>query len=68
MWTGDVMFCHKTIARALVEARRDYFLQLKAPHKTDVAIAKTAFGQLMTLPPLATDSGEKRGVQTGRNG
>jgi hypothetical protein len=68
LWTGDAMFCHKTIARALVEARRDYFLQLKAPHKTDVAIAKTAFAQLMTLPPLATDSGEKRGVQTGRNG
>lgn len=68
LWTGDAMFCQKTIARALVEARRDYFLQLKAPHKTDVSIAQTVFAQLMTLPPLATDLGKKRGGQTGPNG
>ncbi len=68
LFTGDAMFCQKSIARAIVEARRDYFLQLKAPHKTDVAIAQKVFARRMTLPPLATDSGEKRGARTGLNG
>lgn len=67
-FTGDAMFCQKTITRAIVAARRDYFLQLKSPHKTDVAIAEEVFAQQMSLPPLTTDSGEKRGGFTGRSG
>ena len=59
LFTGDAAFCHKSIARQLLQARRDYFLQLKAPHTGDVALAEEAFGQLRRRPALAT-SVEKR--------
>jgi len=62
--TGDAMFCQKSIAQAVVEARRHYFLQLKSPHKTDLAIAGEAFSQLSSTPPLAR-SEEKKGARTG---
>lgn len=65
LFSADAGFCHKSIARALVEARRDYFVQLKAPHDTDVALAKHAFAQLRQTPPLA-ESVEKRGARAGR--
>lgn len=60
LFTGDAAFAHKSIARRLVQARRDYFLQLKAPHTTDVALAEEAFAQLRCKPPLATTV-EKKG-------
>jgi hypothetical protein len=65
LFTGDAAFCHKSIARALVEARREYFLQLKAPHETDLAVARDAFDQLRHTPALA-HSEEKRGARTAR--
>lgn len=58
--TGDAMFCHKSIARAVHDARRHYFLQLKSPHKTDVATARHALSQLATTPALARTE-DKRG-------
>lgn len=62
--TGDAMFCHKSIARILVEARRHYLLQLKSPHKTDVEIARYAMWQLAkSTAPLASAT-EKRGALT----
>ncbi len=67
-FTGDAMFCQKTITRAIIAARRDYFFQLKSPHKTDVAIAEEVFAQQMIFPSAATDRGEKRGGLTGRSG
>jgi hypothetical protein len=63
--TGDAAFCHKTIARSAIQARRDYFLQLKAPHTTDVGLAEEAFKQLRCQPPL-DETVEKRGDQKGR--
>lgn len=63
--TGDAAFCHKSIARSAVEAKRDYFLQLKAPHTTDVGLAEEAFSQLRSQPPL-DETTEKRGAQKGR--
>ncbi|NQU44635.1 ISAs1 family transposase [bacterium] len=65
LFTGDAAFCHKSIARSLIEAKRDYFLQLKAPHTTDVALAEDAFDQLRATEPLATTA-EKRGAREGR--
>lgn len=67
LFTGDAAFCHKSIARELIKAKRDYFLQLKAPHKTDLKLAQDSFRQLRTLPPPAR-SEEKRGVPRGRSG
>jgi hypothetical protein len=52
--TGDAMFCQKSIAQAAVDARRHYFLQLKSPHKTDVAIAREAIAQYSQTPALDT--------------
>jgi len=65
LFTGDAAFGHKTIARALIRARRDYFLQLKAPHTGDVKLAEQAFAQLASQPPAAQRV-EKRGVRAGR--
>lgn len=62
--TGDAMFCQKSIAAAVSQARRHYFLQLKSPHKTDVATARRAFCQLASGPALA-QSEEKRGAPAG---
>jgi len=62
LFTGDAAFCHKSIARSLIQAKRDYFLQLKAPHTTDVRLAEKAFAQLRRRPPLATTV-EKRGLR-----
>lgn len=60
--TGDAMFCQKSIARIVVEARRHYLLQLKAPHTTDLDIAQRAFGQLTVgTAPDAVSEVEKRG-------
>lgn len=60
--TGDAGLCHKSIARSIVQARRDYFLQLKAPHTTDLNLAQKAFDQLRNQPPL-DKTVEKRGGQ-----
>jgi hypothetical protein len=65
LFTGDAAFCHKAIARALIAAKRDYWLQLKAPHTTDLMLADDAFAQLRHTPPLATEV-EKRGPHAGR--
>jgi hypothetical protein len=65
LFTGDAGFCHKSVARTLVKARRDYLLQLKAPHTGDVALAKKAFEKLTTREPLA-ETVEKRGHRAGR--
>jgi hypothetical protein len=61
VFTGDAGLCHKSIAKTLVEHGRDYVLQLKAPHTTDVGIAHDSFRQLTRLPPLARTE-EKRGA------
>jgi len=63
--TGDAAFCHKTITRAIIEAKRDYWLQLKASHGTDLALAEDAFSQLRHTEPLATTV-EKKGARAGR--
>jgi hypothetical protein len=68
LFTGDAAFCHKSIARALVKARRDYFLQLKAPHQTDVALAQDSFAQLTQASPALARSEGKRGAKKGPNG
>ena len=68
LFTGDAAFCHKAIARELAAARRDYFLQLKAPHETDVALAKDSFAQITSGAPALARSEEKRGALRGRNG
>lgn len=62
--TGDAMFCHKSIAQAVRDARRHYFLQLKHPHATDVGIAQDALRQLSATPALARSEG-KRGDPAG---
>lgn len=62
LFSTDAGFCHKEVARLLVEKKRDYLLQLKAPHTTDVAVAKGAFEQLTRLPPCASTV-EKRGAR-----
>lgn len=60
--TGDAMFCQKVIAEKIIEARRDYLLQLKAPHTTDCKIADKVFEQQTNCKPaLATSGPEKRG-------
>ena len=66
--SGDAGFCHKSIARQLVQARRDYLLQLKAPHATDVALAQDSFAQLTAATAPLARSEDKRGVPKGRNG
>ncbi len=66
LFTGDAAFCQKSIARKLIQARRDYFLQLKSPHKTDVAIAEGAFAQLCRRH-AAAKSEEKRAAPMARN-
>ena len=65
LFTGDAAFCQKSIAKQLIKAKRDYFLQLKSPHKTDVAIAEGAFAQLRRRP-AAAKSEEKRAAKTAR--
>lgn len=60
--TGDAMFCQKEIARQIVDPRRHYILQLKAPHLTDLATAADAMRQLSSRPPEATSETEKRGA------
>jgi hypothetical protein len=64
LFTGDAAFCQKSIARALVRARRDYFLQLRSPHTDDVALAQQAFARMRTTPPAAKTV-EKRGRNAG---
>ena len=63
--TGDAMFCQKTIAQTLLDARRHYFLQLKAPHTTDVALAQHALSQYSRTAPLAFTEGLKGGLMAG---
>lgn len=60
LFTGDAGFCHKSIVKTLHEDGRDYLLQLKEPHSTDVKLARDAMRQLTNLPPLAKTV-EKRG-------
>jgi hypothetical protein len=64
LFTADAGLCHKEVARILVEERRDYLLQLKAPHLTDVRLARDSFEQITSQPPLA-ETAEKRGVRGG---
>jgi hypothetical protein len=66
--SGDAGFCHKSIARMLVKARRNYLLQLKAPHNTDVALARDSFAQLTAAAPPLARSEDKRGAPRGRSG
>jgi hypothetical protein len=66
--SGDAGFCHKSIARQLVKARRDYLLQLKAPHGTDLALARDSFAQLTAATPSLARSEDKRGAPRGRSG
>ncbi len=63
--TGDAGFGHKTIARCIVEAGRDYFLQLKAPHDTDVGLAQDAFNQIIRARKPLSSTVEKRGDLAG---
>ncbi|CAN5340868.1 hypothetical protein BH09SUM1_BH09SUM1_22870 [soil metagenome] len=63
--TGDAMFCQKTLAQTLLDARRHYFLQLKAPHSTDVSLAQHALSQYSRTPPLAITEGLKGGLMAG---
>jgi hypothetical protein len=67
VFTGDAAFCHKSIARKLIRAKRDYFLQLKSPHKTDVALAEDTFRQLRAGRAPGAVSEEKRAARGGRN-
>ncbi len=61
--TGDAGFGHKTIARHVILAGRNYFLQLKAPHDTDVGIARESFAQITQASgPLSSTVG-KRGAR-----
>jgi DDE_Tnp_1-associated len=62
LFTADAGFCHKAVARHLVAERRHYLLQLKAPHATDLAIARDSFAQITRRAPLATTV-EKRGAR-----
>lgn len=61
LFTGDAAFCHKPIARGIVEAGRDYFLQLKSPHETDLKIAADGFSQLTGSRKALAQRAEKRG-------
>lgn len=65
--TGDAAFGHKIIAQQIIAARRDYFLQLKSPHDTDVSIARDAFSQITQSRKAAAATVGKRGVRKGRN-
>jgi hypothetical protein len=65
--TGDAMFCQKAIAQVVVEARRQYFLQLKSPHKTDVAIARDALAQYSRTAPLASSEDVRGGLTAARS-
>lgn len=67
LFTGDAGFCHKEVARALAESRRDYLLQLKAPHLTDLRIAEEAFAQITQTPPLAETVEKKGGLAVPRS-
>ena len=62
--TGDAGFGHKSIARGVAAARRDYFLQLKSPHETDVGIAREAFAQITQARKPLSRTVEKRGART----
>ena len=62
LFTGDAGFCHKEVARIIVAKKRHYLLQLKAPHLTDLKLAKDSFAQLTLRPPLARTV-EKRGAR-----
>jgi hypothetical protein len=64
--TGDAAFCHKVIARILIQNGRDYLFCLKHPHQTDLAIAGQAFDQQRKRgqKPLV-ETVEKRGARKG---
>lgn len=64
LFSADAGLCHKKVARIIVEKRREYLLQLKGPHLTDVALARDSFRQLTLRPALATTQ-EKRGARAG---
>jgi hypothetical protein len=64
LFSADAGLCHKKVARIIVEKRREYLLQLKGPHHTDVALAQDSFRQLTRRPALATTE-EKRGAHAG---
>jgi hypothetical protein len=66
LFTGDAAFCHKTIARQFIRAKRDYFPQLKAPHTVDLALAEDAFEQLRQAGAPAAETVERRGGRRGR--
>lgn len=64
LFSGDAGFCHKEVARILAAERRDYLLQLKAPHVTDVRLAEDSFRQISHRAPLA-ETVEKREARGG---
>jgi hypothetical protein len=65
--TGEAMFCQKSIARIIHEARRHYFLQLKSPHQTDVEIASDTLKQCLIGEPPQARTEDKRGALTDPN-
>jgi DDE_Tnp_1-associated len=65
--TGDAAFGHKIIAQQVIEARRNYFLQLKSPHETDVGIARDAFSQITRSRKAEASTVDKRGGRRGGN-
>ena len=65
LFTADAALCHKEIAQLVTDSKRDYLLQLKSPHDTDVAIARDKIGQFSGHVKPAAQTVEKRGVQEG---
>ena len=63
LFTGDAGFCHKEVARLLTERRRDYLLQLKAPHTTDLKLAQNTFEQITAAEPPLAKTAEKKGAR-----
>jgi len=66
IFTGDATFCQKKFACALIKAKRDYFLQLKSPHDTDVSLAQDSFMQICAATSPAAKRVDKRGALKGR--
>lgn len=66
LFTLDAGFCHKTVARALVDAKRDYLMQLKSPHGTDLRQAREALSAAARAGKPLARSVEKRGPRAAR--
>lgn len=66
LFTADAGLGHKSIARLLVKGKRDYLLQLKHPHRTDVGIAGDRMKQLVGRVEPVARTVEKKGVPKAR--